>query len=173
MENVINVVVGRPGSGKTSWACQEAITLAADVNNIVIYIGRQQELERIVSEREYARRGNLRFAGIPNAGAAIGSAIDLANAVEDENGQYDSDKAPHQMVYLFYDQCRCDAFHGRRDILEAAAKAGVIVYVICQSFEQVDKGDVEWLNKNCRCMVISKGRPPRNALPDEMMSKYR
>ena len=80
MENVINVVVGRPGSGKTSWACQEAITLAADVNNIVIYIGRQQELERIVSEREYAGRGNLRFAGIPNAGAAIGSAIDLANA---------------------------------------------------------------------------------------------
>lgn len=48
MENYINVIAGRPGAGKTIWACNEAASLASDPNNTVVYIGHMKEFERIV-----------------------------------------------------------------------------------------------------------------------------
>lgn len=175
MENYIKVVAGRPGSGKTIWACNEAATLAADPNNTVIYIGHQEEFGRIVRTLSQEHPTNLFFARLPNAAEAIGRAIDLANAF---NGTFkdmklDEEQTDRKMVYLFYDQCRYDLFRGRRDILEAAAKAGVFIYVICQVYSQVDKGDLQWLHDYCDCMVISKGRSPRDALPEEITGKYR
>lgn len=175
MKNYINIVAGRPGSGKTIWACKEAATLAADPNNTVIYIGHQKEFGRIVRSLSQEHPKNLLFARLSNAAEAIGRAIDLANAFNGmfENMKLDEEQADRKMVYLFYDQCRYDLFYGRRDILDAAAKAGVFVYVICQVYSQVDKGDEKWLRDQCHCMVISKGRPPREALLEEVTDKYR
>lgn len=175
MKNFINVIAGRPGSGKTLWACNEAATLAADPNNTVVYIGHQKEFGRIIRKLSQEHPRNLNFARLSNAAEAIGRAIDLANAFNGifENMELDEEQANRKMVYLFYDQCRYDLFYGRRDILEAAAKAGVYVYVICQVYSQVDKGDSKWLHDECNCMVISKGRPPREALPEEIAEKYR
>lgn len=175
MKNFINVIVGRPGSGKTLWACNEAATLAAEPNNIVIYIGHQEEFGRIIRKLKQEHASNLKFARLSNAAEAIGRAIDLANSFNGvfENMQMDEEQATHKMVYLFYDQCRYDLFYGMRDILEAAAKAGVHIYVVCQVYSQVDKGDSKWLRDKCDCMVIAKGRPPRRALPEEITKKYR
>ena len=78
MENYINVIAGRPGAGKTIWACNEAASLASDPNNTVVYIGHMEEFERIV-RKAGADKKNLFFARLSNAGEAIGRAIDLAN----------------------------------------------------------------------------------------------
>ena len=48
MENCINVIAGRPGAGKTLWACREAARAAEDINNTVIYIGHQEEFDRVL-----------------------------------------------------------------------------------------------------------------------------
>lgn len=168
------MISGRPGAGKTIWACNEAAILAQDPNNIVIYIGHMKEFERITRKTGPDKK-NLFFARLSNAGEAIGRAIDLANTFSGLfNGmtlQMEQDE--RKMVFLFYDQCRYDLFNGRRDLLEAATKAGVKVYILCQVFDQVDKGDVDWLKKNCNCYVISKSRPPREATKNEIDVKYR
>lgn len=174
MENYINVIAGRPGAGKTIWACNEAASLASDPNNTVVYIGHMKEFERIV-RKAGADKKNLFFARLSNAGEAIGRAIDLANTYSGVfNGMtLDTDQDDRKMVFLFYDQCRYDLFNGRRDILEAAAKAGVKVYMLCQVFDQVDKGNAGWLKLNCNCYVISKSRAPREATEEEIDVKYR
>lgn len=174
MENYINVIAGRPGAGKTIWACNEAASLASDPNNTVVYIGHMKEFERIV-RKAGADKKNLFFARLSNAGEAIGRAIDLANTYSGVfNGMtLDTDQDDCKMVFLFYDQCRYDLFNGRRDILEAAAKAGVKVYMLCQVFDQVDKGDAGWSKLNCNCYVISKSRAPREATEKEIDVKYR
>lgn len=79
MKNFINVIAGRPGSGKTLWACNEAATLAADPNNTVVYIGHQKEFGRIIRKLSQEHPRNLNFARLSNAAEAIGRAIDLAN----------------------------------------------------------------------------------------------
>lgn len=48
MENLIQVIAGHPGAGKTSWVSQEITALAKDKNNIIIFIGREEEYEQIV-----------------------------------------------------------------------------------------------------------------------------
>ena len=77
------------------------------------------------------------------------------------------------MVFLFYDQCRHDIFNGRRELLKAAAKAGVHVYVLCQRFSQVDRNDIDWLNEQCSAYIISKHREPRPATDEEIRDKFR
>ena len=76
-------------------------------------------------------------------------------------------------VYLFYDQCRYEMLPGRRDILVAAAKAGVRISVTVQAFHQVDKDDTAWLNKYCQPFIIKHGRAPRLATEDEINNFYR
>lgn len=173
MEKSINVIAGRPGAGKTLWACREAARLAEDENNTVIYIGHKDEFNRILN-LTHSKANNLFFARISNAGEAIGRAIDCANA---ESGMFnsmtiDEDQSKRRIVYLFYDQCRFDLFPGRRALLEEAAKAGVFVYVLCQVYAQVDNFDKKWLNEHCDCMVISKCREPRLATKEEICGKY-
>ena len=172
MKNCTNVIAGRPGAGKTSWACKEAARLAQDPNNIIFYIGHRQEFEKNV-RLAGADKCNLFFAHMTHAGELIGRAIDSANAEIGLFSGMDLDNEPNErVVYLFYDQCRFDLFPGRRDLLDAAAKAGVIVYVLCQVYSQVSKGDEEWLTQNCNCFVISKSRPPRIATKEEISEKY-
>ena len=43
IDNHINVVAGRPGAGKTLWAAREVVDCLRDENNIVLYIGFDQE----------------------------------------------------------------------------------------------------------------------------------
>lgn len=172
MENLIQVIAGRPGAGKTSWVSQEITALAKDKNNIIIFIGREEEYEQIVQGHELDDSHRQCF-GPQYAGMAIGRAIDLANELVHEPKPDETATRIDPMIYLFYDQCRCDIFRGFRDILEAAAKAGVRVCVTCQTFDQVDKGNVAWLKEHCRCMIVSKHRPPRDALPQEIEDKYR
>ena len=47
IDNHINVVAGRPGAGKTLWAAREVVDCLRDENNIVLYIGFDQEFDRI------------------------------------------------------------------------------------------------------------------------------
>ena len=77
------------------------------------------------------------------------------------------------MVFLFSDPCRHDISRGRRELLEAAAKAGVHVYVLCQKFSQVDRNDINWLNEQCSVYIISKHREPRPATDEEICDKFR
>ena len=173
MEKSINVIAGRPGAGKTLWACREAARLAEDENNTVIYIGHQEEFVRILAMTK-CKTNNLLFARLPNAAEAIGRAIDCANA---ESGMFndmtvDEGQEKRRIVYLFYDQCRFDLFPGRRILLETAAKAGVFVNVLCQVYSQVHNHNKEWLRDNCECMVISKKREPRLATKEEIHGKY-
>ena len=157
IDNHINVVAGRPGAGKTLWAAREVVDCLRDENNIVLYIGFDQEFDRIcrMVRAKYcnAPHGRLLFALQDGAGEAIGKSVDLANfqaqgfAMADPESEEAQSRKP--MVFLFYDQCSNDIFNGRRELLKAAAKAGVHVYVLCQRFSQVDRYDIDWLNEQC------------------------
>ena len=141
IDNRINIVAGRPGAGKTLWAAREVVDCLRDENNIVLYIGFDQEFDRIcrMVRAKYgnAPHGRLLFALQDGAGEAIGKSVDLANfqaqgfAMADPESEEAQSRKP--MVFLFYDQCCHDIFNGRRELLKAAAKAGVHVYVLCQS----------------------------------------
>lgn len=136
----ISVIAGRPGAGKTRWAAREVVETLRDVNNVVIYIGFDREFERIcrmVSDTYGSKpHGKLLFALQDGAGEAIGKAVDIANNGEPRMylGNEDDDEYQNnrRMVFVFYDQCRHDIFNGRRDLLRAAARAGVHVNVLCQ-----------------------------------------
>lgn len=177
----INVIAGRPGAGKTRWAAREVVETLRDVNNVVIYIGFDREFERIcrmVSDTYGSKpHGKLLFALQDGAGEAIGKAVDIANNGEsrmflgnEDDNEYQNNR---RMVFVFYDQCRHDIFNGRRDLLRAAARAGVHVNVLCQIFSQIDRGDINWLNEYCTPFVISKSREPRLATQEEVQEKYR
>ena len=124
-----------------------------------------------------APHGRLLFALQDGAGEAIGKSVDLANfqaqgfAMADPESEEAQSRKP--MVFLFYDQCRHDIFNGRRELLKAAAKAGVHVYVLCQRFSQVDRNDIDWLNEQCSAYIISKHREPRPATDEEIRDKFR
>lgn len=177
----ISVIAGRPGAGKTRWAAREVVETLRDVNNVVIYIGFDREFERIcrmVSDTYGSKpHGKLLFALQDGAGEAIGKAVDIANNGEPHMylGNEDDDEYQNnrRMVFVFYDQCRHDIFNGRRDLLRAAARAGVHVNVLCQIFSQIDRGDINWLNEYCTPFVISKYREPRLATQEEIQEKYR
>lgn len=181
IDNHINVVAGRPGAGKTLWAAREVVDCLRDENNIVLYIGFDQEFDRIcrMVRAKYgnAPHGRLLFALQDGAGEAIGKSVDLANfqaqsfAMADPESEEAQSRKP--MVFLFYDQCRHDIFNGRRELLKAAAKAGVHVYVLCQRFSQVDRNDIDWLNEQCSAYIISKHREPRPATDEEIRDKFR
>ena len=83
IDNHINVVAGRPGAGKTLWAAREVVDCLRDENNIVLYIGFDQEFDRIcrMVRAKYgnAPHGRLLFALQDGAGEAIGKSVDLAN----------------------------------------------------------------------------------------------
>ena len=141
----ISVIAGRPGAGKTRWAAREVVETLRDVNNVVIYIGFDREFERIcrmVSDTYGSKpHGKLLFALQDGAGEAIGKAVDIANNGEsrmflgnEDDNEYQNNR---RMVFVFYDQCRHDIFNGRRDLLRAAARAGVHVNVLCQIFSQM------------------------------------
>ena len=181
IDNHINVVAGRPGAGKTLWAAREVVDCLRDENNIVLYIGFDQEFDRIcrMVRAKYgnAPHGRLLFALQDGAGEAIGKSVDLAHfqaqgfAMADPESEEAQSRKP--MVFLFYDQCRHDIFNGRRELLKAAAKAGVHVYVLCQRFSQVDRNDIDWLNEQCSAYIISKHREPRQATDEEIRDKFR
>ena len=153
IDNRISVIAGRPGAGKTLWAAREAVDCLRDPNNVVLYIGFDQEFDRICrmvrSKYGNAPHGRLLFALQDGAGEAIGKAIDIANLgtpqMMHENAESEEFQNNRPMVFLFYDQCRHDIFNGRRELLKAAMKAGVHVHVHCQKFSQVDRNDVDWL----------------------------
>ena len=174
IDNRINVVAGRPGAGKTLWAAREVVDCLRDENNIILYIGFDQEFARIC---RMAPHGRLLFALQDSAGEAIGKSVDLANfqaqclVMADPESKEAQSRKP--MVFLFYDQCRHDIFNGRRELLKAAAKAGVHVYVLCQRFSQVDRNDIDWLNEQCSAYIISKHREPRAATDEEIRDKFR
>lgn len=181
VDNNISVVAGRPGAGKTLWAVREAVDCLRDPNNVVFYIGFDQEFDRIcrMVRSKYGANphGRLLFALQDGAGEAIGKAIDIANlgtpSMMKENAESEEYQNNRPMVFLFYDQCRHDIFNGRRELLRAAAKAGVHVYVLCQKFSQVDRNDVTWLNTYCNPYVVSKMRDPRPATDEEISEKFR
>ena len=168
----INVIAGRPGAGKTRWAAREVVETIRDVKNVIIYIGFDQEFERIcrmVSDTYGSKpHGKLLFALQDGAGEAIGKAVDIANNGEsrmflgnEDDNEYQNNR---RMVFVF---------NGRRDLLRAAARAGVHVNVLCQIFSQIDRGDIDWLNEYCTPFVISKSREPRLATQEEIQEKYR
>ena len=177
----ISVIAGRPGAGKTLWAAREAVDCLRDPNNVVFYIGFDQEFDRIcrMVRSKYGANphGRLLFALQDGAGEAIGKAIDIANlgtpSMMKENAESEEYQNNRPMVFLFYDQCRHDIFNGRRELLRAAAKAGVHVYVLCQKFSQIDRNDVTWLNTYCNPYVVSKMRDPRPATDEEISEKFR
>ena len=76
IDNRINIVTGRPGAGKTLWAAREVVDCLRDENNIVLYIGFDQEFDRIcrMVRAKYgnAPHGRLLFALQDGAGEAIG-----------------------------------------------------------------------------------------------------
>ena len=178
VDNNISVIAGRPGAGKTLWAAREAVDCLRDPNNVVFYIGFDQEFDRMVRSKYGANpHGRLLFALQDGAGEAIGKAIDIANlgtpSMMKENAESEEYQNNRPMVFLFYDQCRHDIFNGRRELLRAAAKAGVHVYVLCQKFSQIDRNDVTWLNTYCNPYVVSKMRDPRPATDEEISEKFR
>ena len=112
IDNRINIVAGRPGAGKTLWAAREVVDCLRDENNIVLYIGFDQEFDRIcrMVRAKYgnAPHGRLLFALQDGAGEAIGKSVDLANfqaqgfAMADPESEEAQSRKP--MVFLFYDQ---------------------------------------------------------------------
>ena len=81
VDNNISVIAGRPGAGKTLWAAREAVDCLRDSNNVVFYIGFDQEFDRIcrMVRSKYGANphGRLLFALQDGAGEAIGKAIDI------------------------------------------------------------------------------------------------
>lgn len=167
--HTINLYAGRPGAGKTLWARSEVEAQLTDKNNIVVYIGSAKEIERFV-ERAETLPGQLFVADNDHAAEAIGRAVDAANQ---NVANADTDEQNAVCISIYYDQCWHSMFYGYRDLLVAAAKAGVSVHVLCQVFHQVDKGDLNWLAQNCNCSIISKGRQPRVAQKNEIEKVYR
>lgn len=174
-EQSINIYAGRPGAGKTHWARKEICNLLIDPNNIVVYIG-HSEMNAKLAEESGNLPGKLYMSDDLHAAQAIGVAIDAANmdrAMFPERDESEIAQRNHRQVFIFFDQCRQLISNGHRDLLVAAAKAGVSVNVLCQVFHQVDKGDLKWLAENCTCNIISKGREPRIASKDEREASYR
>lgn len=171
-ENPIKIIAGRPGSGKTRWMIDEILNLLNDPNNAVIFIGFEREYASISSKLAENQARNFLFADEDHASEFIGKAIDLTYAISQYKYITGQD-AEEKRVYLFYDQCRHAMYPGRRDLLLAASKAGVDISIICQMYNQVDKGDTVWLVKNCDAYVISKGKAPRLANKDEFLYLYR
>ena len=157
MKNKIKVIAGRPGAGKTIQVEKEISHLLTDPNNLVFYIG-NNEPHNIPDEL----RDRLQYWGYAAASQAIGASIDCAYRAGE-----------NQRVYVYFEQCRFSMRSGRRDLLVAAAKAGVDITVVVQAFRQVDKGDTNWLIENCECMIVSKRRPPRMATTEEIYETYR
>lgn len=153
----INIIAGRPGAGKTVFVKNEIEGLTKESNNLVVYIGHQKDFGEVLDHANNFLQGTEQ-----EFGQLIGWAIDRVNNA-DENTR----------VFVFHDQCRFEMIPGRRDMLVAAAKAGVIVTVLCQRYCQVSRNDDEWLSSNCTCQIISKRRPPRLATEDEMFNLYR
>lgn len=173
----INIYAGRPGAGKTLWARQEIDHVLSDKNNVVVYIGHKPEMRHIEIIAQ-GKPGITYLAEEQHAAQAIGRAIDIVN--NDSallGGQKEEDNETilmqRKQVYVFYDQCRYSMYPGRRDLLIAAAKAGVRVNILCQLYSQVDKNDTDWLAENCTCYIISKARPPRLASEEEKSRTYR
>ena len=174
-ENNINLYAGRPGAGKTVWARKEIESLLADPHNLVVYIGHSSESEKIQNLTEQLP-GKLFVSDDTHAAQAIGCAIDAANmdhTIYPDMDESEDARENHCQVSIFFDQCRQLISFGHRDMLVAAAKAGVSVNVLCQVFHQVDKNDLNWLMQNCNCNIISKGRAPRMAQKDEVEKTYR
>ena len=75
VDNNISVIAGRPGAGKTLWAAREAVDCLRDPNNVVFYIGFDQEFDRIcrMVRSKYGANphGRLLFALQDGAGEAI------------------------------------------------------------------------------------------------------
>lgn len=171
----INLYAGRPGAGKTHWAIKEIEARLEDPHAVVFYVCNPKSSQEI-AQRMRGLPGKLFLTSDEHAGQAIGCAIDVANqddtrfAEDDESLTAQNERI---QVSVFYDQCRHFMFHGYRDILVAAAKAGVSVNILCQVFRQVDKGDLSWLTENCICSIISKGRAPRVASKEEIEKLYR
>lgn len=160
-DTTINIIAGRPGAGKTMFVRDEIKSLLKDPNNLVVYIGHQKGFEPLFeAAQEYP--GTFKRGTEDEFGQLIGLAIDTANNADD-----------NQRIFVFHDQCRFEMMPGRRDMLVAAAKAGVIVSVLCQKFCQVSRNDDKWLRDNCNCEIISKRRPPRLATEEEMFDLYR
>lgn len=173
--NNINLFAGRPGAGKTLWARNEIISRLRDPNSFVVYIGTPQEGEAL-SRKAEGLPGRLVVNTDFHAAQTIGMAIDAANVDKARFAALEEStlaQAEHCQVSLFFDQCRHAMFLGYRDLLAAAAKAGVSVNVLCQVFHQVDKNNLFWLANHCDCFIISKGRSPRAASKEEMEKIYR
>lgn len=173
-EQTINVYAGRPGAGKTHWARKEINGILIDPNNMVVYIGHSEMNAKLAEDAEHLP-GKLYMNDDTHTAQAIGVAIDAANmdrAVFSEHDESENAQRNHRQVFIFFDQCRQLISNGHRDLLVAAAKAGVSVNVLCQVFHQVDKGDLKWLAENCTCNIISKGRAPRLATTKEMEEIY-
>ncbi len=157
MEHYIDVYAGRPGAGKTIYVQNEIKHLLSNPKNVVVWVG-----FKLPSRIAEINPKNLFFFDFSQASRAIGFAMDTVYAADEDT-----------FVYLFYDQCRYEMLPGRRDILVAAAKAGVRVSVTVQAFHQVDKDDTAWLNKYCQPFIIKHGRTPRLATEDEINNFYR
>lgn len=157
----ISIIAGRPGAGKTMFMWSEIENLLKEANNMVIYIGHQKESETLL-EITQGKSGTFMRGTEDEFGQLIGVAIDTVNNADDD-----------KRVFVFHDQCRFEMIPGRRDMLVAAVKAGVIVTVLCQRFCQVSRNDDKWLRDNCSCQIISKRRPPRLATEEEMFNLYR
>lgn len=168
--HAINLYAGRPGAGKTQWAREEIEMQLSDKNNLVVYIGCPQDAARVLSAA-HRHPGQLRVANMMNAAEAIGYGVDAANRFA--ACATDDPEAEQAQVTIYFDHCRNSVFYGYRDLLVAAAKAGVTVHVLCQNFQQVDKGDMDWLVQNCNCNIIAKGRAPRPASKEEIKTIYR
>jgi hypothetical protein len=157
LEHYIDVYAGLPGAGKTIYVQNEIEHLLSNPKNVVVWVG-----FKLPSRIAEINPKNLFFFDFSQASRAIGFAMDTVYAADEDT-----------FVYLFYDQCRYEMLPGRRDILVAAAKAGVRISVTVQAFHQVDKDDTAWLNKYCQPFIIKHSRAPRLATEDEINNFYR
>ena len=170
MEKFVNVIAGKPGAGKTLYVQKEIEDVIRDPERVAILIAntppKKFMLDSDTKDGNNMYRkllpANLLFFDFSHAASGIGKAIDIANVIGDG-----------MPVNLYYDQNRYSMPSYIRDMLVVASKAGVNVTVTVQKFGQIDKNDKEWLNENCYLYIISKQRPPREALSDEINKTYR
>lgn len=169
----INIYAGRPGSGKTLWARQEIAALMGDANNFVVYIGHADEMNYL-EEMTKEKPGKLFLSKDTHFGQTIGTAIDMANYATENESSDESEEMQNnrKQVYIFCDQCRYSMGHGYRNLLVAAAQAGICVNVLCQRFSQVSRGNSDWLAEHGNCLIIAKGKAPRLAESDEVHQMY-